>query len=61
MTLGLRGLLLVVAIILFVIAAFSDANWSDLVAIGLACFAGALLVEELGVAGVRFGAASRNR
>lgn len=53
--LGLRGLLLIVAVILFVIAVFSDSNWSDLVAWGLAASAAALLVEEMGW-NTRFGA-----
>jgi peptidoglycan/LPS O-acetylase OafA/YrhL len=46
MTLGLRSLLLLVAIILFVVAVFSDTNWSDLVAWGLAAFAASFLVGD---------------
>lgn len=46
MNLGLRSLLLLVAIILFVIAVFSDTNWSDLVAWGLAAFAASFLVGD---------------
>ena len=57
MTLGLRALLLIVAIILFLIASGSN-NWDKLVAIGLACTAGALLVEELGL-NLRFGGRRR--
>lgn len=49
MNLGLRAILLVVAVIFFVIAIFSDVHWTDFIAIGLACTAGALLVEELGL------------
>jgi hypothetical protein len=61
MNLGLRGILLAVAIILFVIAVFSETNWDDLVAWGLAATAAALLVEELGL-GTRFGVGgTRNR
>jgi hypothetical protein len=58
MTLGLRALLLIVAIVLFLVATISD-NWSDLVALGLAAFAGALLVGELGIAGVKLGGRRR--
>ena len=57
MTLGLRALLLIVAIILFLIASGSN-DWDKLVAIGLACTAGALLVEELGL-NFRFGGRRR--
>jgi hypothetical protein len=49
MNLGLRALLLAVAIILFVIAVFSDSSYADLLAWGLAATAAALLVEELGL------------
>jgi hypothetical protein len=53
MQLGLRAILLVVAIILFIIAAISSDSETafDFLAIGLACIAGALVVEELGLAG----------
>jgi hypothetical protein len=50
MNFGLRALLLVVAAILFVVAALSDSNYNDLVAWGLACLAGALLIGETGFA-----------
>ena len=46
---GVRGILLGLAVILFVLAVFSDANSGDLVAWGLAATAAALLVGELGV------------
>ena len=58
MNLGLRAILLIVAIIFFVIAIFSDTHWTDWVALGLACSAGALLVEELGI-NTRFGTGAR--
>jgi hypothetical protein len=45
---GVRGLLLVLAVILFVIAVFSEARYPDLLAWGLAATAAALLVEEMG-------------
>jgi hypothetical protein len=51
---GVRGLLLVLAVILFVIAVFSDVHQGDLIAWGLAATAAALLVEELGIT-TRFG------
>ena len=52
MTLGLRALLLIVAIILFVVAVFAN-DWPDWIAWGLAALAAALLVEEIGVQGIR--------
>ncbi len=54
MNLGLRAILLVVAIILFVLAALMDTNTGDLLAFGLACLAAALVVDELGI-GTRIG------
>jgi uncharacterized membrane protein YgdD (TMEM256/DUF423 family) len=53
--LGIRQILLIAAVALFVIAALGDTNSFDLLAIGLACFAGALVVEELGLGRRRFG------
>ena len=50
MALGLRAILLAVAILLFVIGAFSDLHQGDFVCWGLAVAAAALLVEELGFA-----------
>jgi len=55
---GLRGLLLVIAIVLFVIGVFSDIHQGDLICWGLAATAAALLVEELGL-NTRFGAPAR--
>lgn len=51
---GLRGLLLVIAIVLFVIGVFSTVHQLDLICWGLAATAAALLVEELGL-NTRFG------
>ena len=51
---AVRGLLLILAVLLFVIAVFSDVHQGDLIAWGLAATAGALLVEELGI-NTRFG------
>ena len=48
MRISFRLVALVVAVILFLVAAFVDEdNWSDLVALGLAVFAAAFLVDEL--------------
>ena len=46
MNFGLRTILLLVAVILFVIAVFSDTNYSDLLAWGLAAFAASFLVGD---------------
>lgn len=56
---GLRGLLLVIAIVLFVIGVFSDVHQGDLICWGLAATAAALLVEELGL-NTRFGTRPTN-
>ena len=60
MNLGLRTILLLAAVVLFVIAVFSDENWSDLVALGLAAFAGAFLSDALGYADRTFGGTRRD-
>jgi peptidoglycan/LPS O-acetylase OafA/YrhL len=49
MNLGIRSLLLLVAIILFVVAALSNSNWSDFVAWGLAAFAASFLAGDVNV------------
>jgi hypothetical protein len=48
MNIGLRGLLLLLATILFIVAALNNENFADLVAIGLGVFAAAFVVEETG-------------
>jgi uncharacterized membrane protein YjjB (DUF3815 family) len=58
-TLGLRVILLVAAIVCFVIAIFSDFHWPDWVAIGLACTTGAVLARDLGWADRTFGTPGR--
>jgi len=50
MNFGLRALLLVAAVILFIVAAISDSNYADLLAWGLACLAAAFLIGETGFA-----------
>jgi hypothetical protein len=49
MRLGLRAILLIVAIVLFVVAMVREGNASDLIALGLAVFAGAFLVGDMGL------------
>jgi hypothetical protein len=49
-TLGLRTLLMLLATILFIVAALNNDHFTDLVAIGLALFVGAFVVDETGVA-----------
>jgi hypothetical protein len=48
MNIGLRGLLFLLATILFIVAALNNDNFTDLVSIGLAIFAAAFVVEETG-------------
>jgi hypothetical protein len=48
MNLGLRAILILVAVICFIIAIFSDVHWPDWIAIGLACWAGSILVADMG-------------
>ena len=56
MRIGLRQILLIAAVVLFVIAAITeDSNFDTYLAIGLACFAGALVVDELGFGRRPFG------
>jgi hypothetical protein len=49
MNLGLRTLLVIVAVVCFIIAIFSDFHATDWIAIGLACWAGSILVADLGL------------
>jgi hypothetical protein len=55
MRLGLRSILLIVAIALFVVAMLREANAVDMIALGLAVFAGAFLVGDVGLGGRRRG------
>jgi hypothetical protein len=48
MNLGLRALLLGVALVFFVIAIFSDLHQGDFIAAGLALVAAAFVVTEMG-------------
>jgi hypothetical protein len=52
MRLGLRAILLLVAVILFVVAALSNGDTEfNLLCIGLACTAGAFLADDLNLGG----------
>jgi hypothetical protein len=55
MNLGLRTILLLVAVVLFVICIFAEENYFDLLSLGLAAFAGAFLSDALGYADRSFG------
>ena len=55
MNLGLRTILLLVATALFVIAVFTDTNWPEFIALGLAVFAFAFATDALGWADRTFG------
>jgi hypothetical protein len=50
MTLGLRTLMMLLAMIVFIVAALNNDHFTDLVAIGLALFVGSFVVEEAGIA-----------
>ena len=50
MTFGLRSILLLVAVVLFVVAALSTTNWDDYIAWGLAAFAASFLVGDANLA-----------
>ena len=52
---GVRTILLLAAVVLFVLAVFMDDNYGDLLALGLAAFAGAFLSDAMGWADRSFG------
>ena len=58
MSFGLRTILLLAAVVLFVIAVFAD-DPSNLWSLGLAAFAGAFLSDALGLADRTFGGPTR--
>jgi hypothetical protein len=61
MNFGLRTILLLAAVVLFVIALLSDGETSfNMQVLGLAAFAGAFLVEGLGLADRTFGPGPRD-
>lgn len=49
MRFSLRAILLVVAVVMFVLAVILEENAFDLLALGLAFFAGSFLADELGL------------
>jgi hypothetical protein len=59
MNLGLRTILLLVAVVFFIISIFSDTRWPDMMAIGFAAFAGAFLSDALGYADRTFNTTRR--
>jgi hypothetical protein len=59
MSFGLRTILLLVAVVLFVIAIFAD-DPTNLWSLGLAAFAGAFLSDALGWADRTFGTSDRS-
>lgn len=50
MNLGMRTILLCVAVALFVLGVFAEERYADLLTLGLAAFAGAFLSDALGFA-----------
>lgn len=51
MNITVRTILLAAAVVLFVLALLIQDNWDDFIALGLAAFAAAYLVDDLGVGG----------
>jgi hypothetical protein len=45
---GLRTLLLLAGVLLFILAAITDENYNDLIASGLAVFAASFLLADMG-------------
>ena len=55
MRLGLRSILFLVALILFIVAALSSGDTAfDLLCIGLACLAGGFLADDISLVGTNF-------
>ena len=61
MNLGLRTILLLAAVVLFVLAVFWEENYADLVPLGLAAFAGAFLSDAMGWAERSFNSTRNDR
>ncbi len=61
MNFGVRTILLLAAVVLFVLCVFSEENYADLLALGLAAFAGAFLSDALGWADRTFGTSTGDR
>ena len=47
MNIGLRSILILAAVVLFVLALFIDDNYSDLIALGLAAFAASFVADDI--------------
>jgi hypothetical protein len=61
MSFGLRTILLLVAVVLFVLGIFMDVNnFDEMLFLGLAAFAGAFLSDALGYADRTFGTRDNN-
>ena len=63
MRLGLRSILFLVALILFIVAALSTGDTAfNMLCIGLACMAGGFLADDFSITGANFtGSGSGNR
>jgi hypothetical protein len=62
MRLGLRSILFLVALILFIVAALSSGDTEfNLLCIGLACMAGGFLADEVSITGNFTGSGGGNR
>jgi sorbitol-specific phosphotransferase system component IIBC len=48
MNLGVRAILLIAAVVSFIICIFATTHYADWLAIGLACWAGSILVADMG-------------
>ena len=59
MNLGLRTILLLAAVVLFVIAVFTETNWPEFIALGLAAFAAAFASDALGLGDRSFNTTTR--
>ncbi|HUH15665.1 MAG TPA: hypothetical protein VML35_07260 [Gaiellaceae bacterium] len=59
MNLGVRTILLLAAVVLFVLGVFMEESWTDLIALGLAAFAGAFLSDAMGWADRSIGSTGR--
>ena len=55
MKFGLGAILLLAAVVLFVLGAFSDTNWPEFFGLGAAAFAASFLATTLGYADRTFG------
>jgi hypothetical protein len=61
MNFGLKALLLLLAIVLFIVGALSDENQEDLLFLGLAIFAASFIVEAIPLANLRDSTRDRDR